>query len=251
VAARRHSPVAGAILGLGIAGGFLVACWWSWSHLAKTSQEFLDATSTTLGWLLSLVAIAAAVFSWHQRGEIRRFLRQLFAAKQFHQVGREIGEIREGPEGMVIPVGTNTILLRWILKHIQPQEVALVYTPESALAAEEVVQEFAPKGIRFNPSAGEIHRRSGAVNAFDIVSARDSVRAHLERFERRGLAKERILVDTTSGTVPMSLGCFQAAEEEDVASIYVLSRHGGRIEDPSDLDAGNPIYMSNPHAERE
>ena len=68
-------------------------------------------------------------------------------------------------------------------------------------------------------------------------------------FLAQGISKDNIFVDTTGGKVPMSIGAFQAAEEEGVASIYVCGtvydkKSGFIIKDPKNEAHGKPVFLS-------
>jgi hypothetical protein len=82
---------------------------------------------------------------------------------------------------------------------------------------------------------------------------------YLDQLLGKGVRRSRILVDATGGTVAMSLGCFQAAEQRRVTSTYLKGREeatvGGwkemHIQNPHLPEAGQPIYLSRPGAEPE
>lgn len=63
-------------------------------------------------------------------------------------------------------------------------------------------------------------------------------------FKELGIPESEVFVDTTGGTVPMSIGAFQAAEERNLSSIYVIGKDKGKIKDWKKRQDGIPVYIS-------
>lgn len=74
--------------------------------------------------------------------------------------------------------------------------------------------------------------------------AKELTRKHIRRLKAEGIEASRIFVDTTGGKVPMSIGAFQAAEEEGVSSYVVGAQKEGHIKDPKIREHGRAIFMS-------
>jgi hypothetical protein len=148
-------------------------------------------------------------------------------------------------EAIILPV-SRTEQPSWIIHHLQPERVTLLFSDESRELAHQIEREHA-NGVIFDPSVAELEARGDRLaDAHDLADGKSLTARFIRRFhEELRVPRHRIFVDTTGGTKPMSLGAFQAAEEAGVSSIYVLGCAEGRlILDPTDRSQGDPRFMS-------
>ncbi|HSL84469.1 MAG TPA: hypothetical protein VLF66_16980 [Thermoanaerobaculia bacterium] len=210
--------------------------------------EFIDGAGIVLGYLLSGFAAAAALLSIPYWRDLSRWVKA--QSRSFYGVGENAFPMRGKIEAIVIPVSRYE-QPAWIIRHLQPKEVALLYTETSKSVAVRLADEFGTRAV-FRPMREEIARTEMRLDEpYDPLAARALTAAFLRRWKERGISPQGTFVDTTGGTAPMSIGAFLAAEEAGVSSIYVLGTaakdEGGEaifIADPADPSHGEPRYLS-------
>ncbi len=216
-----------AILLAVVVGGLFI---WVGNVLPRVYVEAADRAGILLGLLAILFSIGMGAYAWQKRWEIRRWFLQPTAAHSFDEF--DANQVK----GMVIPVSREE-QPKWILFHLKPQVVAFLYTSQSEKTAKALQDEF-QENIQF------ISPTRPLSDPFNPKESYEAVLSYLQQLKNLGLRSEEIFVDTTGGTVPMSIGCFMAAEKEGISSIYVVgTRADGKIENPSRREHGKPIFL--------
>lgn len=209
----------------------------------------VDAAGILLGYLVTAFAAAAGLLSVPFWKEVLAWLRRREEVR-YTELGTDVFLSAGRIEAIVIPVSRYE-QPAWIIQQLEPQEVALLYTSRSRDNALRLAEELGSRVV-FRPSREEIERTEMMLDrAHDPEAARRQVARFISVFERQGISKSRIFVDTTGGTAPMSIGAFMAAEEAGVSSIYVLGTQPKEdnpapihIVDPLDPSHGLPRFLS-------
>ncbi|RMG25597.1 MAG: hypothetical protein D6732_22195 [Methanobacteriota archaeon] len=170
-------------------------------------------------------------------------IRRWFFRKDFENSFEEFRVPPERIRGMLIPISRRE-QPEWILRWLRPQTVVFLYTPKTQNIARQLTEEFGEQ-ITFPISVADIDAGKYCLeNAFDPEAAYAIAQSLIQMLLNRGIDASQIFVDTTGGTVPMSIGCFQAAEEAGVSSIYVMGTQKGVIKLPQKQEHGEPIFLS-------
>jgi len=224
------------IAALHYAGHFFPESWLSAMHHIDIVSEYIKTA-------FELTAIIIAVI---KRKDITRWFISRFRRKEFEGTGDEFPVSEEKVEGIVIPV-SRTEQPEWIIRHLKPRYVALLYTgfKQSRDATLELVRKFSSTTL-FNLTEDDIKNGKDMIaDAEDPLVTKELTRRAIRHMLALDLKHENIFVDTTGGKVPMSIGAFQAAEEENVSSIYIVGKgEKGFITDPSIRQQGMPIFIS-------
>jgi len=204
-----------------------------------------DKAGIILGYLWTCLTMGIAVYAFIRRQRIA----QWFKKTQFSGTGEELDIIAEKVDAIVIPVSIRN-QPEWIIRHLKPKVVAFLYTDRSKDVASSLAEDF--KGtIEFIPSVEDINKGQYLiVNPDDPLETKEKTRVFIRMFKAKGIHANKIFVDTTGGKVPMSIGAFQAAEEEGVSSIYIVGGvddppKGLIIKNPKERSHGKPIFISN------
>lgn len=230
-----------------VAGLFLAARIW----VPACWITAVDEAGILLGYLFTCLTLALALVSWSRRAEVARFLERFSRRRTFLGVGEPVAlqPFRDRALALVIPVSRRE-QPEWLLRHFEPEHVSFLYTERSRGIAQDLARDF-DGSIRFFPDVEQIERGEYVLrDPDDPKESKERTRFFFGAFEQQGIPRSGILVDTTGGKVPMSIGAFQAAEENQVSSIYLIgtvlsSRTGDRIvEDPARQDHGRPIFLS-------
>lgn len=213
----------------------------------------IDRAATLVGYLGSCLAAGAAAASWYRRHDIARFLRRE-RAPEFPAAGERLAEYRERADALVLPVSHRT-QPEWLICQLKPKFVALLYTERSRGLAAQLAEDYS-RVATFCPSTEEIRLGTHELSSpDDLPASKALVGQFLEQLTAKGIPRSRILVDTTGGKVPMSIGAFQAAEERQVASIYLRGKQPETnkagfvdywVKDPHAAEDGEVLYVSNP-----
>jgi hypothetical protein len=151
-------------------------------------------------------------------------------------------------QAIIIPVSRRE-QPEWILRHLRPEYVGLLYTEMSKEYAFGLTKDFR-KHCKFILSQEEVESSEDIItNPDDPTEIKELTRKYIRQFLAKEIPKDKMFIDTTGGKVPMSIGVFQAAEEEGISSVYVIGtvwnpRSGFIIEDPKNLQHGKPIFLS-------
>jgi len=209
--------------------------------------ESFDNAGTILGYIWTCLTIAIAVYAFFQR----RRIAQWFKKTQFLGTGEELVNIAKKVDAIVIPVSIHPTQPKWIINCMNPTSVAFLYTEKTKDVALSIVRDFKGITISFIPSEEEIESKEYIINnPDDPLESKEKARMFIRMFKAKGIQANKIFVDTTGGKVPMSIGAFQAAEEEGVSSIYIVGtvedpNRGLIIKDSSECSHGRPIFISN------
>lgn len=219
--------------------GFWVLGQW----IPSWAVQQADQAGILLGYLLGCLTIALAPLAWIKRQDIRRWL----IRRKFESVGLAFEIPEERVKAVVIPVSRRE-QPEWILRWLRPRHVSFLYTVQSRQTAQDLAVQFGggAEAVAFFPDKDAISKGEFQLSdAYDPRESKKTVKLFLQVFlDRLDLRPEEVFVDTTGGTVPMSVGAFQAAEEIGVSSIYVRGAVGGKIEKPGRREQGAPIYIS-------
>ena len=214
-----------------VIGMYLPASWIAW----------LDNAGIVLGYLITSLTVSAAGYGYLKKAAIKRW----FQRPDFEGVGEEFDLKPEAVRAMVIPVSRRE-QPEWILRHLRPEKVSLLFSAYSRNEAASLARDYAGQ-IRFYPGLNEM---DAGIEEFQVndpdnpAHAKELTERYIKRFLSEGLSSSEIFVDTTGGKVPMSIGAFQAAEEQGVSSIYVIGTVENKIKDPRKREHGRPVFLS-------
>ncbi|NOX37245.1 MAG: hypothetical protein GXO78_06895 [Calditrichaeota bacterium] len=199
----------------------------------------LDRAGIILGYLLSCLSIGAVIVVYFNRFRIKRW----FLKNNYDNIGEKFHIPAEDIEAMVIPVSRRE-QPEWILRWLKPQKVSLLYSQKTLPDAREIMETF-DKQVEFFPPKDSLQNNEYILhNPFDPHDSYTLTKQYIRRFLEIGIPPNKIFVDATGGTVPMSIGCFQAGEEMGVSSIYVIGTDNGFITNPTKKEHGIPIFLS-------
>lgn len=231
-------------LSLVLAVGFGWLAWWLGGFLPPEPWiQRADNAGILLGFVLASIAAGFGIAGLVFKARIRAWWRRT-TGRHDARVGARL-DIADKVQAIVLPV-SHPETPSWIIQHLQPEHVALLFSEGSREKAFQIEREHQGRTV-FEPSVAELEQRGlRLADPHDLGDSKHLAQWFIRRFrDELRIPQERIFVDTTGGTKPMSLGAFQAAEESHVSSIYVLGRgEGARIHEPTDRDQGDPRFMS-------
>lgn len=231
-----------ALVGVAIFLGFIVLT----SFFPQSWIDSIDRAGILLGYMIASFSLAFGIYFFVRRTEIKRW----FQRSRYLNTGEDFEIKEEEFKGVVIPVSRRE-QPEWIIRHLKPRIVVLIYTEKSRDIALRLVEDYKSQ-CKFLVSKDDIEQGIDMLkNPDDPYETKELVRKHIRRLKAEGLEPSRIFVDTTGGKVPMSIGAFQAAEEEGVSSFYVVGTWNGLIKDPRNRSHGRPIFMSDKRREVE
>jgi hypothetical protein len=213
------------------------------SSVPKSLLTSLDNAGIVLGYSVTSLTAGIGIYAYLKR----RYIKQWFRRTEFHSAGQPFDVPAEKVDAVVIPVSRRE-QPEWILRFLKPRQVALLYTQVSRETTIDLLQDF-QTACQFSPNVLGIRQGEHMIrNPDDPVETKKIAKFFINRFKETFPA-DRIFVDTTGGKVPMSIGAFQAAEEENVSSIYIVgtvwdSRSGLIVRDPKERSHGRPIFIS-------
>lgn len=217
-----------------LAAGVFVVCL-LFSLFPDDWLERLDNAGIVLGYTLSSL-IVAAYFS-------RKWLLADLLRPRFYKAGEEFPVKPDLVDALLIPVSRRE-QPEWLIRHLKPRYCALLCTAQSRGVALQLVQDFG-ETVHFLHGAEKIRAGHDMIsNPDDPLQSKEIGKRCIQHFLADNLSPKRIFVDTTGGKVPMSIGLFQAAEENGVSSIYVVGTQDGLIKDPREPSHGSPVFMS-------
>lgn len=206
-------------------------------HTISERIHGLTIVSEFLKVSIEVTLIFLAIKNW------KSIYRWILKRKAFTGTGEEFIFPKEKVRAIVIPV-SRVEQPEWIIRHLEPEYVAFLYTEQSKNHAAELIKLFSDK-VHFMHTLMEIEAGKDMIkDPNDPREAKVLTAKFLEYFKLNGIEEENIFVDTTGGKVPMSIGAFQAAEEMGVSSIYIVGRANGLIKDPQIREQGYPIFLS-------
>jgi len=206
-----------------------------------------DRAGIMLGYMLACITVGGFVVAWFSRDTIELWLRRHLFRRRFEGLGEEFEVDEETVDGLVVPV-SNPQQPEWLIRHLRPKSVAFIYTERSRPLLPKLHTVAGEFGARIlndlkdgDPGFVQDHARAEQTKA---AAARI-----IRTMKQEGLAPAHLFVDTTGGSVPMSIGLFQAAEEAGISTIYVrgtrtVKGRPDQIEDPAQRSHGHPIFIS-------
>lgn len=246
----RHTKI---VISIGFIVIFSLILFLSWyipnSLLAENWISAFDNAGIVLGYIFSLFTISLAftgvIVGWLKRREIKKW----FSKPTFYNTGEDFQIPKEKVDALVIPVSRRE-QPEWLIRHLRPKYAALLYTKRSKEAAKDLVNFFGDNVKFFHPKSGIEKEIDMIKDPDDPSESKELTRKYIRHFFAEGLQPSNIFVDTTGGKVPMSIGSFQAAEEERVSSIYLVGTQDDGtgnliIKDPKQISHGRPVYLSN------
>lgn len=246
-AARQPVGYIAVLLSLGLAVGFALLFWWLGGALpAETWILGTDNAGILLGYVLACLAAGGGLTGLIYRAQIRSWWWRN-PGRRDSRSGAPL-DMAEKVEAIVLPV-SRTEQPSWIIEHLQPKYVALLYSEGSREEAFQIEKRYRDR-TTFEPTVAEMESRGlRLTDAHDLRETKLHAEWLIRHFQDRlRVPRHRIFVDTTGGTKPMSLGAFQAAEEAQVSSIYVQGQVAGPsgpiILDPASRVDGDPRFMS-------
>lgn len=177
--------------------------------MSETFWLLIDRFATLLGIVTGLFSLAAAIWAWIERNDLKRWFRR----NTFGQINRPLDTTAARFDALVIPV-SHPELPCWLIDTLHPARIALLSTVQSRDAAAKVEAHAREHHI-------EIATHITLPDANDAAAFRARAVEIIRQLRQSGAA--RIAVDTTGGKVPMSLGLFMAAEETGATTLYVSS----------------------------
>lgn len=207
--------------------------------LPEAWVSLLDNAGIILGLILACLTSAAGLYALFSRERIRQWFRR----PVFLNTGESFQIPEEKVRAIVIPVSRRE-QPEWILRHLKPEFAGLLYTEKSRDIALQLARDFTGQ-CRFVVSLADIENRHDMLDdPDDPARVKEMTRKFVRQFMGHGIPNDKIFVDTTGGKVPMSIGAFQAAEEEGVSSIYISGTVDGMIKDAKNPEHGRPIFLS-------
>lgn len=196
----------------------------------------LDNALIILGYLVTCASTGLAIAAYIKRQEIQYWLQQ---KNKFIGAGNRFEVSPDQVDALIIPLSREEPP-QWLINHLQPTHVGLIYTTaaNSTDTAQRIINNPINSSINFIPIA--FSSEHAIADAFRPNEAKGKTQTLLTALFDMNIAKNRIFIDTTGGTAPMSIGVFQAAEEAAVSTIYVT----GNIKNPENNTEADVIYMS-------
>ncbi len=167
---------------------------------------YLDQAGILGGDIMLGLSIVGGAWAWMRRERIRRW----FTRNRFPSVGGD-AEPEQKWDALVFTVSRPEVP-QWVFETLKPAHVAFVASEHSRAAADALAAAAKTQGI--DPLPIRL-----VADPDDPAQSRREVANLLEQL--RELGAEAPAVDLTGGKVPMSLGAFMAAEEQQAASLYV------------------------------
>jgi len=226
-----------------MATGLIYCCLLPVDNAPQRLIVSIDVWGIIVGALTSTFVIVSAGYAYWNSENILKSLKNRMARPEFHNTGHPFGE---KVDAVIIPVSNRgTEQPQWIINHLKPRLVALVCSRESCTNGLSLLGRYGAT-VGFLNVRHDLENQSGHIlaNPRDPEEVKHLARVFIAELLMRGIARDRIFVDTTGGMVPMSIGLFQGAEEEGVSSIYINGRVDGRIDDPDVEGQGDPIFIS-------
>jgi hypothetical protein len=248
---ERPRPAASAIrLTAALSTTAAALFWWLGGLIPEEPWiQRADNAGILLGLVLASLAAGGGITGLVYRAQIRTWWRRTFGRRDA-RAGAPL-DIADKVQAIILPVSRSE-QPSWIIHHLQPDHVGLLFSETSREQAYQIEREHRDRTI-FEPSVAELEYQGRRLDdAHDLRESKHLTEWFIRRFrDELRIPRHRIFVDTTGGTKPMSLGAFQAAEEARVSSIYVQGRaappgstDASLILDPGDREHGDPRFMS-------
>jgi CRISPR-associated protein (Cas_Cas02710) len=180
--------------------------------------QYIGQVSDIWGALLGTLTACFAVWGFFNRAAFKRYLTRI----TYSDVGRAITEKQEY-ELVIFTVSHATVPLM-VIEKTQPKRIALIATEGSKVEAEIIAAQ----------ALGRETKIFILDDKDDPAEAKATVNKAIVHWT--DIAPERIAVDVTGGTTPMSIGAFMAAQQAGVITIYMKSEYD---KDKKEIKAGS------------
>ena len=169
--------------------------------------QYIGQVSDIWGALLGTLTVCLAGWGFFNRAAFKRY----FTRITYSDVGRAIPKNQQY-ELVIFTVSHATVPLM-VIEKTQPKRIALIATEGSKAEAEII----AAQALGLETKIFILDDKD------DPAEAKATVNKAIAHWE--GIAPERIAVDVTGGTTPMSIGAFMAAQQAGVTTIYMQSEY--------------------------
>jgi len=203
--------------------------------------HYFDIIAEAVKTSLEIAILILTIIHWKP---IWKFIRR-YSPPHYESTGDAFPFLDGKVEAIIIPVSRKE-QPEWIIRYIKPKYVSFVYTNlgVSKNATKELIKEY-KDSIKFNLTEEDVDQEKFMItDADDPKHTKRRVKNFIEEYLNKGIEKHKIFVDTTGGKVTMSIGAFQAAEETEVSSIYIVGKGDKGLIDPEVRDSGYPIYLN-------
>ncbi|MBW1616294.1 MAG: hypothetical protein JRJ49_07140 [Deltaproteobacteria bacterium] len=223
---------------------FCLTIYFVFGNISESLPEHIGSADTVAGYLMNFSALFTVILGVWKKDDVMKYIKKWKTKPEFVGAGEPFEVPAERFKAAIIPVSRKE-QPEWIIRHLKPAYVSLIYTEQSRDAAKSLIKEFSDK-IEFFPDIDNAEDPSYMLATPDKVEdAQIKAKRCMRRYIRKGLDLSEIFVDTTGGKVPMSIGMFQAAEQAGASSIYVVgTQEQGIIKDPAIREHGQPIFIS-------
>lgn len=235
------------ILGLGLFLGLAVIFYFGALLIYGNCPDLItnfDNAGIILGYLIGIFSLTIGVLKFKAIYAFFTKFASMFKRKKFESTGEPFDIPKEKFTATIIPV-SNPGQPGYILKFINPRYVSFIYTErdKSIGTVKALSNEF--QDIAFFPTFDELENKVGILlDANDVKKCRDLANRYINYYLEKGIPRDEIFIDTTGGTVPMSIGCFQAAEENNISTFYIIGKDKEGKCNTDDINSGYTIFMS-------
>ncbi len=208
------------------------------TNLPKPAILVMDNAGIIFGLLIGCFSFTAAAYTFFHP----HIVREWFWRTRFDKFGQDFDIPEDQVHAIIIPFGIRSKKAQeWLLCWLKPENAAFIYTDMSRRHALELTKDYETE-IEFLLSSADIeNNRDILADAFEPEHSYKLAEKLISKFLKMGIEKENIFVDSTGGTVPMSIGCFRAAENMSVSTIYLK----GDIKNPKNRNQGDLKFISN------
>lgn len=212
-------------------------------HSLEPFSKKIYSTIIVTEYVITAFEISIIVVGIFKRNAIMNWIAGHLKTRDFKGTGENFDYIEKRVRGIVIPVSRKE-QPEWIIRHLKPEYVAFLYTDLSKEYALELTREFSDV-VKFYHTAKQIEEKLDMIkNPDDPLESKNVAKKFIQWLKKEGINEKNIFIDTTGGKVPMSIGAFQAAEEMNVSSIYIVGKDRGIIRNPEIKEHGEPIFLS-------
>ena len=184
--------------------------------------QAFDRATTALGYLLAVTAIYAGLDGLINKDS---WLRRLVPTRKYLiKRDKESTDIEKSTEALILLHHRNDSAMS-IVNLVNPRIVLLITT--SSDNAINFASSFNDERRKFKSDIElndvEFMEPIVVSNKGSSTEARESTTGAIEAVMDRGCERDRIVVDITGTTKPMSIGAFEAADAKGVSTIYMES----------------------------
>ncbi len=180
--------------------------------------EILDRIASVMDIIVGSIALAGFITAYVNPAYFRRFTSLIRGNR--HEGGEEVETLKV--DGAVYTVSRKETPI-WSMDKIKPSHIILIGSEQTADVEKEIREHAAQHHIHIQQS----------INLHDVDSVaecRDETMRAIQELRHKGC--KTIAVDITGGKTTMSIGAFQAGDQENVDVIYITA--------PYDRNLGHP-----------